>query len=87
MTHTLLFFSFSRACFRVVIAGAILIPDLATVHCGWRCDHASVAETHACMFIKTRMHDNSDTETVTRMRGLHDGEIRFTSMNVIFKRS
>ena len=68
MTHTLLFFSFSRACFRVVIAGAILIPDLATVHCGWRCDHASVAETHACMFIKTRMHDNSDTETVTRIR-------------------
>ena len=25
---------------------------------------ASVAETHACMFIHTRMHYNSDTETV-----------------------
>ena len=36
--------------------------------------------------LHARMHANSDTETVTHMRGLHDGEIRFTSMNVIFKR-
>ena len=33
------------------------------------------------------MHANSDTETVTCMRGLNDGEIRFTSMNVVFKQS
>ena len=29
----------------------------------------------------------SYTETVTHMRGLHDGKIRYASMNVIFKRS
>ena len=86
MTHTLLF-PFSRTCFRVLIAGAILVPDLDTVQCGRRCDRASVAETHTCMFIKIRMHDNSDMETVPRMRGLHDGEIRFTLMNAILKRS
>ena len=80
MTHTLLF-PFSCACLRVVKAGRILVPDPATVHCGQRCDRASVAETHACMFIHTRMHSNSDTETVTCMRGLNDGEIRFISMN------
>ena len=33
------------------------------------------------------MHANSDTETETRMCGLHDGEIRFSSMNIVFKRS
>ena len=49
--------------------------------------HASVAETHACMFIHTCMHANSYTETVTCMRGLHNGEIRFTSTNVVFKQS
>ena len=86
--HALLL-PFSRACFRVVKASGILVPDPATVHCGQRCDRASVAETHACMFIHTHMHANSDKETVTGMRGLlvHDGEIRFTSMNVVFKRS
>ena len=86
MTHTLLF-PFSCACFRVVKASGILVPDAATVHCGLCCDSASVAKIHSCMFIHTRMHANSDMETVTLMRGLHDGEIRFTSMNVIFKRS
>ena len=85
--YTTVLFPYSRTCFRVVIARAILVPDLDTVHCGRRCDHAFVAETHACMFIKTRIHANSDTEKVTLMRGLHDGEIRFTSMNLIFKRS
>ena len=112
MTHALLF-PFSRACFRVVIAGTILVPDFDTVHCGRRCDRASVAETYGCVFIKTCMHDsdtetvtprsrgrdlqygcvfiktcmhdNSDTETVTCMCGLHDGEICFTSMKVVFK--
>ena len=34
-----------------------------------------------------RMHVNYDMETVTRMRGLKDVEIRFTLMNVVFKRS
>ena len=80
-------FPFSRACFHVVKAGRILVPDPATVHCGQRYDRASVAETHACMFIHTRMHSNSDTETVTCMRGLNDGEIRCISMNFVFKRS
>ena len=77
MTHTLLF-PFSRACFRVVKVGGILVPDPATVHCARRCDLASVAETQACLFIHTHMHANSDLETkqVTGMRGLHDGEIR-----------
>ena len=65
----------------------LLVPDLDTVHCGRRCDRASVDNTHACMFFKTRMHDISDMETVTRMRGLHDGEIRFTLMNIVFKQS
>ena len=83
--HALLL-PFSRACFRVVKASGILVPDPATVHCGRRCNCASVAGTQACMFIHTRMHANSDTETVPRMRGLHDGEIQFTSMNVVFKR-
>ena len=35
--------------------------------------------------IRTRMHANSDTEAVTHMCGLHNGEIRFTLMNVVFK--
>ena len=72
--------------FRVVKASGILVPDPATVHCGRRCDHAFVAETHACMFIHTRMHANSNTEMVTPMHGLHggDGEIRFTSINIFF---
>ena len=34
-----------------------------------------------------RMHVNYDMETVTCMRGLKDVEIRFTLMNVVFKRS
>ena len=75
------------ACFCVVKAGGILVPDPATLHRGRRCNDACVAETHSCMFIHTRMHANSDTEKVTRMRGLHDGEIRFTLMNIVFKRS
>ena len=37
-----------------VKAGGILGPDPATVHCGQRCDRASLAETHACMLILTR---------------------------------
>ena len=86
MTHTLLF-PFSRTCFHVVKAGGISVPDPATVHYGRCCDHASVAQTHACMFIHKRMHANSDTEAVTHMPGLHDGEIRFTSMNAVFKPS
>ena len=85
MTHALLL-PFSRACFRVVKAVRILVPDPANVNCGRGCDRASVAETHAYMFIHTRMHAYSNTETVTRMHGLHDGEICFTSMNVVFKR-
>ena len=32
------------------------------------------------------MHANYNTETVTFMRGLNNGEIRFTSMDVVFKR-
>ena len=84
MTHTLLL-PFSYAIFRVVKTGEILVTDPATVHCGRCCDHASVAKTYTCMFIKTRMHANSDTETVSRMHSLHDGEIGFTLMNVVFK--
>ena len=80
--HTLLC-PFSRACFHVVKAGKILVPDPATVHCGRCCDRVSVAETHACTFIHTRMHANSDMETVTHMHGLHDDEIHFTSMNIV----
>ena len=77
------------ACFRVVKAGRILVPDPATKHCGRRCNHASVAETHACMFIHTRMHANSDTETVTCM---HDAWLTwwgnpFYFVVVIFERS
>ena len=30
------------------------------------------------------MHANYDAETVTCMRGLNDGEIRFTLMDVVF---
>ena len=84
--HTLLF-PFSRACFHVVKAGRILVPDPATVHCGLHRNHTTMAETQPCMFIHTCMHVNPDTEMVTRMRGLHDGEICFTLMNVAFKRS
>ena len=66
----------------------ILVPDPATLHRGWCCwDCACVAETHTCMFIHTRMHANSDIEKVTRMHGLHDGEIRFTLMNIVLKQS
>ena len=61
------------ACFCVVKAGGILVPDPATLHRGRRCDCACVAETHTCMFIHTSMHANSDTETETHMRGLHAG--------------
>ena len=87
MRHAVLL-PFSCAFSRVVKAGGILVPDpVTTVHCGWRCDGASVAETHACMSIHTHMHANSDTETVTRMRGLYNDKIRFTLMNVVFKRS
>ena len=86
MTHALLL-PFSHTCFHVVKAGGILVPDPVTVHCGRCCDGASVAETHACMFIHTRMHANSNTETVTRMGGLQDGEIHFTSINIVFKQS
>ena len=85
--HALLL-PFSRACFRVVKACGILVPDPATVKnvkCGRCYDRASLAKTHACMFVHTCMHANSDTEMVTHMRGLHNGEIRFTSMKVIFK--
>ena len=76
MTHALIL-PFSRTCFHVVQAHGILVPDPATLHCGQRCDRASMAETYACMFLHTCMHANSDTETVTRMRGLHDGENLF----------
>ena len=88
MTHALLL-SFSRTCFCVVKAGGILVPDPATLHSGRHCNCACMAKTHACMFIHTRMHANSDMKTVTRMHGLlvHDGEIRFTSMNIVFERS
>ena len=78
-THSLLL-----RMFPVKKAGRILVPDPATVHCGRRCDCASVAETHSCMFIHTRMHANSDTKMVTCMCSLHNGEIRFTSMNIFF---
>ena len=45
-----------------------------------------------CIFSRTfssarRSWANYDTETVTCMGGLNDGEIHFTSMNVDFKRS
>ena len=65
--------------------------NISSRSCHWalcaalRCP--SVAETNACMFIHTRMHANSDKETVLCMRGLHDGEIHFTSTIVVFKRS
>ena len=65
--------------------------DISSSFCHWAewaaLHRASVAETHACMFIHTRMHANSYSETVTCMRGLHNGEICFTSMDAIFKRS
>ena len=63
---------FSCACLRVVIAGRILVPAPAT----WLRD--------ACILIMGRMHANYDTETVTCMCGLNDGEICFTSINVVF---
>ena len=73
--------------FRVVKAGRILVSDPATLHHGQCCDRARVAETHACMIIHIRMHANSDMEPITCMHGLHDGDIRFTSMNIVLKRS
>ena len=86
MTHVLLL-PFSRACFRVIKAGGILVPDPATLQRGQRCDHAGLAEeTPPCMFIHTRMHANSDTEMVTHIHGLHNCEIRLTSMNIVFKK-
>ena len=66
------------------VSGGILVPDPATVHCGRSCNRASVAKTHACMFIHTRMHANSNTETITHMHGLHDGEILFTWWTLSF---
>ena len=62
---------FSRECFRVICNSR---PNISSRSCHWALwaalHHASVAETHACMFILTRMHANSYTETVTCMRGL-----------------
>ena len=69
--------------FRVVKAGGILVPDPATEHCGQR----NVRNRYAHILIQARMHANSYTETVICMRGLHNGEIRFTSTNVVFKQS
>ena len=40
-----------------------VVPDPATLHCGWRCDRKSMAKAHACMFIQARMHANSNTES------------------------
>ena len=61
MTPTLLF-PFSYACFRVVKAGAILVPAPATRHRGQRYDRYDRSRTHAnasllrdaCMLIMTR---------------------------------
>ena len=44
-----------------------------------------VSETHARILFQTRMHSNSDTERVTRVRVWDDDEIGFTSMDAIFK--
>ena len=41
---------------------------------------------HARILFQTRMHGNSDAETVTRVRVWDDDEICFTSMDAIFKR-
>ena len=79
MTHALLF-PFWRACFRVVKAGRILVPAPATGHHGQRYDRS---RTHAFLLRDA----NYDTETLTCMRGLHNDEIRFTSMGAIFKPS
>ena len=61
-THTWTFpqmqlLPFSRACFRVVLAGGILVLRPATEHCGQRRNRY----TH--FLIQARMHANSDTET------------------------
>ena len=80
MTHTLLF-PFWRACFHVVKAGGILVPDSATGHCMQRYDRSR----DASILIQGRMQANSDTHTFTRMRILIDDEICFTSTNVVFK--
>ena len=82
MTHTPLF-PFWRACFRVVKAGGILVPDSATGHCGQRYDRSR----YASILIQGRMQANSDMHTLIRMRIFIDDENHFTSMNVVFKRS
>ena len=60
-------------------AGRIFVPALATGH------HGHCSTSIVVVIIMWRMHANYDTEMVTCMRGLNDGETRFTSMNVIFK--
>ena len=47
------------ACFRVVKAGEILVPDPATGHCGQCYD----PNRYAHILIQALMHANSDTET------------------------
>ena len=73
------------ACFCVVKAGGILVPDPVTLHRGRRCDCAMRMrgrDPHMHVYsYKHACYSNSDTETETHMRGLHDGEIRFTSMS------
>ena len=77
----------SRTGFRVVLVGWILvltsIVHPATAHCGQRCN----LNRYPRILIYGRMHANSDTDTVPRVRILQDDEIRFTTLNVVFKRS
>ena len=53
---TLPLLPFSRALFRVVLAGGMLVLHPATEHCGQRRNRY----TH--ILIQARMHANSDTE-------------------------
>ena len=62
----------------------MLVPAPATVQRGQRYDRS---RAHSCILITGRMHANYDMETVTCMHGLNDGEIRFTLVDVIFRRS
>ena len=71
------------ACFRVVKAGEILVPDPATGHCGQCYDPNRYAQSHTslfrhlCMLILIRKHHTQ----------AYVDDIRFTLMNVIFTRS
>ena len=72
---------FWGACFRIVKASEILVPDPATEYCVQRYNR----KRYAHILIQARMHANSDKEMGICMRILNSDEIRFTSMNIVFK--